>query len=130
MLQRLHESLFADAIRPFPPSPRPLSFAAPTPSPQVIPSVYRLVTTISPPSLSSCGAKAAFYLLSALPEWLCVAVLLGAHLERLFAVHEGAWKDKVAKEMRKGTWQGPYVGREGAGPVEMGIMTRQDEDKV
>ncbi|GAA5906706.1 hypothetical protein JCM8208_006361 [Rhodotorula glutinis] len=98
----------------------------------VIPSVYRLVTAISPPTPSSRDAKAAFYLLSALPEWVCVAVLVGAHLERLFAVQEGAWKDKVASQMRKGTWEGPYVGREGAGPVELRGVTREedDEDKV
>ncbi|GAA5841024.1 hypothetical protein JCM9279_001292 [Rhodotorula babjevae] len=95
----------------------------------VIASIYRLVTTISPPSVSSRDAKAAFYLLSALPEWLCVAVLLGANLERLFAVQEGAWKDKVAKKMRKGTWEGPYVGREGAGPVELRGMRREEDEE-
>jgi len=86
--------------------------------------VYRLVVTARPPSLTSHGAKAAFYLLSALPEWGAVTALVGPNLDALFHVREGDWKRRVAKKMDDGEWTGPYVARD---VFEMGEGTRPGE---
>jgi hypothetical protein len=86
-----------------------------TPSPsQVIPNLYKLVTSLHPPSLTSTGAKTAFYLLSAVPEWAVTTIYFSVDLNVLFGIRESRWKDKVEKKMKKGKWPAGigYVGEE------------------
>jgi hypothetical protein len=81
---------------------------------QVIPNLYKLVTALHPPSMTSHGAKAAFYLLSALPEWFATAIYFSVNLNALFNLREAAWKKKVQKTMKKGKWPAGmgYVGED------------------
>ncbi|BGP38759.1 hypothetical protein JCM10450v2_002713 [Rhodotorula kratochvilovae] len=96
---------------------RPFLFLTGTAAILVIPSLYRLITTLHTPSPLAPGAKAAFYLLSSLPEWLCVAFLLGVDIAALFDIAEGRRKARVAKKMKKGEWTEVEGGR---GEYEMG----------
>jgi hypothetical protein len=73
--------------------------------------------------MTSHGAKAAFYFLSALPEWIVTAVYFSVNLNELFNLREAAWKKKVQKKMKKGNWpagmgyvgEGEYKRIEGGG---------------
>lgn len=104
-------------VRPPPSSSTPLppvTLADASLVTQVIPNVYKLVSSLNPPSPISHGAKAAFYLLSALPEWIVTTIYFSVDLNALFGVRESNWKDKVEKKMKKGEWPAGlgYVGEE------------------
>ncbi|GAA6001976.1 hypothetical protein JCM10207_003020 [Rhodosporidiobolus poonsookiae] len=92
-------------------------------------SAYKLDTALHPVSSTSHGAKTAFYLLSCLPELLAILLYLSINLDVWFDVRESAWKDKVAKRMRKGKWDMPtyvhkteYRWKKEQGHVEMGTL--------
>jgi hypothetical protein len=73
--------------------------------------------------MTSPRAKVAFYLLSALPEWIVTAIYFSVDLNALFDLREAAWKKKVQKKMKKGKWpagmgyvaEGEYKHIEGGG---------------
>ncbi|GAA6027804.1 hypothetical protein JCM8097_001726 [Rhodosporidiobolus ruineniae] len=96
----------------------------------LIPNVYKLVVSLHPPGMFSVGTKTAFYLLSALPEWLAIVLYFSVNLNDLFAVQETSWKDKVEKKMKKGAWpeglgyvpRDEYERRESGGQYEMGMQ--------
>ncbi|GAA5828399.1 hypothetical protein JCM11251_006227 [Rhodosporidiobolus azoricus] len=70
----------------------------------LIPCVYKLVTSLHNPSMLSSGTKAAFYLLSALPEFLALVAYLSINLNDWYDLKEAGWKQKVKKMMKKGEW--------------------------
>ncbi|GAA6027802.1 hypothetical protein JCM8097_001725 [Rhodosporidiobolus ruineniae] len=97
----------------------------------LIPNIYKLVVALHPPSQLGAGTKTAFYLLSALPEWLAVALYYSLNLNSTFALRETSWKDRVKGMMRKGTWpegweyvdEEEWERRDGGAQVEMGSRT-------
>ncbi|GAA5852716.1 hypothetical protein JCM8547_002600 [Rhodosporidiobolus lusitaniae] len=70
----------------------------------LIPNIYKLDTSLHPPSPLSAGTKVGFYLLSALPELVVILIYLSTNLNDLYDIPEGRWKHKVEKMMRKGEW--------------------------
>ncbi|GAA5852679.1 hypothetical protein JCM8547_002587 [Rhodosporidiobolus lusitaniae] len=79
----------------------------------LIPNLYKLVTALHHPSMLSGGTKAAFYLLSAWPEHLCILLYLWPNLNEMFDLPEAKWKEKVEGKMKKGEWPAGmgYVGK-------------------
>lgn len=79
---------------------------------QAIPTIYKIDLAVHPVSPVSRGAKAAFYLLNSLPEWICTTLYFAFDLDALFDVNNGEWKHKVAKRMEDGKWEGPYMSKD------------------
>ncbi|GAA5911146.1 hypothetical protein JCM6882_006587 [Rhodosporidiobolus microsporus] len=84
-----------------------------------IPNIYKLVTSVHPPTLVSSGTKAAFYLLSALPEFLAIVLYLSVNLNDWFGLPAASWKEKVEKKMRKGKW-----------PSGMAYVEKEDYERI
>ncbi|GAA5943120.1 hypothetical protein JCM10213_006217 [Rhodosporidiobolus nylandii] len=78
----------------------------------VVPTLYRLISTLSPPAPTSAAGKAVFYILFSAPELLVALLWFVVDLQRMFRVREGEWKEVVERKMRKGRWEGEFVGRE------------------
>lgn len=70
---------------------------------QSIASAFKLYSYLRTPALSpiSAGAKAAFYILSAVPEWLVTSLYLSINLNFAFDIEEGKRREKAEKAMKK-----------------------------
>ncbi|KAM0754320.1 hypothetical protein T439DRAFT_284912 [Meredithblackwellia eburnea MCA 4105] len=75
-----------------------------------ISSAYRLFLYEHSPSPNPVGSgtKAAFYLLSSVPEVVVSILYISLNLNTAFEIPEGRRKEKAIKEMKKGTYQGEW----------------------
>ncbi|KAL8276561.1 hypothetical protein RQP46_011051 [Phenoliferia psychrophenolica] len=70
-------------------------------------SLYRIALYEgSVPGPEHVGTKIAFYCLSSLPEAIVTALYVLCNLNTGFAIQEGREKEKISKQMKKGTWVG------------------------
>ncbi|KAI5480869.1 hypothetical protein MNV49_006678 [Pseudohyphozyma bogoriensis] len=79
----------------------------------VMSSIYKIVIYTHPTSFFSDGAKAAFYCLSCLPEFLATAMLFAINLNDAYEIKAATQKEKDNKKMRKGQYQGAGYSSEG-----------------
>ncbi|KAK4696540.1 hypothetical protein P7C70_g8359, partial [Phenoliferia sp. Uapishka_3] len=74
-------------------------------------SIYRIVLyERHAPNPINVDTKIAFYFLFALPEALVAASYLSINLNAAFNIEEGRDKERISKEMKKGTYNGNYSG--------------------